>query len=271
MEAEEALDWYRRQKARDQTSRDRSDSLLGHEKTIFLEAMDLMVKHFDAVLTAPGAHALLDDLAFKRKISLIHYGFNLLWSAWDETMAGRYQTAADHWRSIDECPDFLFALEINPPLADQMTDATTIKVETARKTIHKALNSGTESGHLMQQQKQHKDLQALSHVSVQSLGQHLPVREIGVERRSLVQLGGAVAPLTLRLHAIHLALSALTLQSAALFAFEKTVQIEHELWQITIDRIANRGAVLQNELEGLREATFPSAAGVYMARSDEDP
>ncbi len=273
MTAEPAIGWYGRQRDGDRHARERSDSIMGPEKDIFLDAMHLLVSHFDAALTSDKFDILVDDLAFKRKVSLVHYGFNLLWSAWDEALAGRYQAAADHWRSIDECPDFITALEINPRLADEMTDAREIKIRTVRKTIQRALNEsepGSGTDLLRQQQKLQKDLQPLSHVSVQSLGQYLPVNDVGPERRSIVRLGGVVSQLTLRLVAIHLASAASALLTATLFGFQTVVEIEDELWKATTNRLAAHGVVLRNELTALREVTSRSADRLYLARSDED-
>lgn len=273
MTAEGAVVWYERQRDRDRHARERSHSMLGPERDIFLEAMHLFVTHFDAVVTSDEIAALVDDLAFKRKVSLVHYGFNLLWSAWDEALAGRYQAAADHWRSIDECSDFITALEINPELADGMTDKRTIGIGRVRKAIQKALNDwepGSGTDLLRQQQKLHKDLQPLSHVSVQSLGQYLPVNDIDSERRSIVRLGGVVSQLTGRLVAIHLASAASQLLTATLFGFQTVVEIEDQLWKATTNRLAEHGVVLRNELGALREITSRSTERLYLARSNED-
>lgn len=264
--------WYERQKADDHRSRDRSESLLGLERAIFAEAMNLIVRLIDAVLTADTAQDRLADLAFKHKIALVNYGFNLLWSAWNEALAGRYHTATDHFRSIEECPDYLTALWLDPQLSDKWTDVRRLEINKARETIKKSLDmprKGAGADLLKQMQDLAKSRHPLSHVSVQSLSQYLPAIEKDGKRWLVVRLGGAVSRLTLRIVAIQVATSALELLSAALLAFDEILEIELDLFQTTTAKIRALTGILAEEIKALSGDGGGPAAGIYFVRSDE--
>lgn len=262
--------WYQRQKDRDQESKALSESLLGAERDLFANAMALTVSCLDAVFAADEQ---INDQVVKRKISVAHYAFNLLYSAWDETLAGRYSAARDHSRSINECSDFLYALDINPGLANEMTDETTIKIETVRRTIKNALaelDKTKAAGWLTQMQKAAKSVEPFSHVSVKSLGGTLPVMEKLGAKAAVVRLGGAVSPLILRAMAIDLALSALSLLTATVFGFRDVVQVDHDLFKALVSKAHDYIAELAKEIETLRNDCSGTVQAVYFARFDEE-
>jgi hypothetical protein len=274
MVSEQPRQWYDRQKARDGESTELSESLLGSEKAIFVQTMSLLALLYDSAITADKGRELLDDLAFKRKISLVHYGFNLLWSAWTEALAGRYHTATDHWRSIDESGDYLLALEFNPQLAEEMTDIKQIKIKPVRQAIKRGLSRGGAPGNrdlLKRMQDVHQYLDHLSHITVESLGQYLPVKETGGQLTSVVRPGGAVSQLILRHVAIHLAMSALKLLMDAMHSFEAVVGTELQLQIDVLRKIGDSTSVLGKELEALHaKAPRGPVTAIYLARSNEE-
>ena len=263
-------EWYKRQKERDAKARELSESLLGSEGDVFAEAMNLIALLMDDVFASDR----INDLVVKRKISVVSYAFNLLWSSWDETLAGRYQTATDHHRSINEAPDFLMALQLNPGLAHEMTDRTTIKVETALRTIKKALADHLQRTDVHSwftfKQKAGKHGEPFSHISVQALGGSLPVSEKAGRRVAVVRLGGDVSQEILRLVAIELAVSALNLLVAAVFAFEDLTHFEDTVWKDLENRHQHLVAQLGMELEALRAASKGPVGTLYLARTDEE-
>ena len=259
-------DWYGLQAQRDQGSKALSESLLGPEKLLFAEAMGLVLSCLDAVF---ACEQQINDLVIKRKISVVHHAFNLLCSAWGETLAGRYSAAADHFRSIEESPDFLYALDINPQLADERT----IKIETARRTIRDELarlDKGQAHERLAEMQKAAKKIEPFSHISVKSLGGSLPVSEKVGKKAAVVRLGGAVSEFTLRILATQLALSALSLLVAVVFSFRGIVEVDELLWKGLVDRGEQWISRLGKELDALGDRSAGAVEAVYFARFDEE-
>ncbi len=206
--------WYRLQKRSDAQSRTASESLLGPEREVFAEAMALT----EECLHSVGATAPIADLVTMRKISLANHGFNLLWSAWDQALAGRYDAAANHQRSINEIPDFLGALLANPGLADEMGE---IDVHTARRAMKNALEMGrpgTGKEWLRLKQREHKANQPLSHISLDAVNRGLAVYTHEGKKIMALRPGGLVAELNLKLTAIPLAASAVELFAAVAMA-----------------------------------------------------
>lgn len=255
-----------RQRERDLASRQESESLLGREVGIFRESMGLIISLWDEVLSADSIDERLKDLTLKHKLTVLHYGFNLLWAAWEEALAGRYQTATDHFRSIEECPDFLLALWLKPELSNDWTDRTSLNAKTARRTIADALKQpGAGSDLLRSMQIAATGVQAFSHVSVQSLGQALPLKEEEGGMRLLVRLGGEVSPISLTLVAAQIVNSTLQLLGAALLAFDDVVRLEPELFERWFRRIAEHRDTLAGQRDGLRDVA--PAHGLLFAAS----
>ena len=261
-------EWYERQRQRDVEARELSQSLLGPEAKIFADAMSVIASCLDAVFATDR----LDDLVVKRKISVAHYAFNLLCSSWDEALAGRYQTATDHFRSIDEAPDFLTALDVDPSLADQMGDRRSIKVERARRAVQAALKRA-DPGRANERQDARtayaKSLEPLSHISIEALGQYLPVLERDGQTLAVVRPGGAVSRSTLRPVAIHLALSALSLLLAVTNAFYDVTGIQHSDWKAVAEKSGDLVNALGNELAAMREHSTAPVSAVYFAATEE--
>lgn len=245
------VDWYEGQRRRDAESRKLSESLLGPEQAVFSKAMELMARCLDTVFASDQ----INDPVIKRQIGYAQLAFNLLWAAWDQMLAGRYNAASQLERTIDELSDFLQALFINPDLADE-TPAGKLDVDKARRAIRDALDRrqpGTGKRWLAERRRVAKSFQPFSHVSPEAIAR-VPVAVEGGRKYAMVSLGGAVAEPTLRLFAVNLASTAMILMPAAVLAFVDIPGVE-SLWERLPGFCNNSGAELSRVLEQLQ---FPS-------------
>lgn len=201
-----SMQWYEHQRQTDLEARDASWKMLGPERGAFVDAMALAARCLDEVSdTAP-----IRDLVTKRKIAIAHHAFNLLWSAWDAALAGRYVAATGSWRSVADAYEFLLALHANPQLADSI-GRTKVDVHTARRTVRDALeklNPGQGKAWFQKREKAAKEFQAYSHISLESTNSGLAIEVDGDEKVALLRPGGMVSRLTLRQIALSLAASA---------------------------------------------------------------
>jgi hypothetical protein len=230
--------------------------------------VELLARCFDAVLSV----GQINDLATRRKLAVANHAFNLLWSAWDEALAGRYDAATDHWRSIDETPDFLEALSVNPALADEMGKVK-VDVETVRRTITKELNRlmpGEGKRWLNAKQQGDKGLQPLAHVTVEGTSMALAiVVKDGTKTGILRPGGGFVAWLTLRLIAIHLVSASISLLHQMAYAFQDIPEVG-SLWESTGRHVVEQtAATLQKELDAF-SAPKGDPSTIIILRSDEE-
>jgi hypothetical protein len=262
--------WYDRQNQRDRDSCEKSEALLGPEQAIFHEAMSLLLGLSDAVVGADDASERLESVNFQHKVAVVHYGYNLLWAAWREALAGRYQTATDHLRSIQECPEFLLALSLNPALSEDWTDNRPLDIGTdIRRTIRREFDTlGASAGAdlVKRMRGAAKDVQSLSHVSIQSLRKFLPLVERHGQRVLLVRLGGAVSETTLRRACSQLASSAVYILGIALVVF-KGVVVGRELSEAVTAKTIEYQRVLTEQLKTI--AGESSAEVTYFAASVE--
>ena len=272
MTSDNSTEWYEHRFERDKASMERSEAHLGLEKAIFAEAMSLLVRLIDAMLTAEDIDDQIQNINLKHRIAVANYGFNLLSSAWNDALSGRYHAATDHFRSIDECPDFLMALFLDPRLSDDWTDVQGPSIALIRRRISDGIGENRRnSAELMERmQDVAKPIQPLAHVSVQSIGQYLPLVEREGKRWRVVRLGGAVSHVTLRLVAIQIATSAVHLLGAAFWAFDDILKVDLDLLRRYAEAVIARSRALTEQLQALSsEATDPVAHGIYFASSDE--
>jgi len=260
-------EWYESQRKRDSDAIASSESALGPEASVFADAMSVIARCLDAVFASDS----IDNLVVKRKISVAHYAFNLLWSAWNEALAGRYQTATDHFRSIDEAPDFLTALHVDPALANELGAAQrSVKVERARRAVKDALrrvNQSKAGEWEATRLKQAKRVEPLSHVSVEALGQYLPVVTKDGQTLAVVRPGGMASNTTGRVVAIQLALHALQLLLSVTNAFIDVAGVRHSGWVGLAEKSGRLAEVLGKELAGI--GSPESVDAVYFALTDE--
>lgn len=262
-----ASEWYEHQRSKDRRSRELSESYLGPEAQIFVQAMNLTAQCLDAVFTEPK-----DDLTFRRKISVAHYGFNLLYSAWDEALAGRYQTATNHFRSISEVPDFLAALDVDPKLADEMGERNRVKVERARRAVKAALKRGDPAKAIQWEHaltERSKGLQGFSHISLESLGQSLPVIVRDGATQAVLCAGGAVSPFTLRLVAIRIAVSTLDMLLHVTHAFFRDTGLEQAEWLGLATWSGQSADTLSKEIAAIAETRPEPVSVLYLATTRE--
>ena len=214
----------------------------------------------------------VDDLCSRRKIEFGNHAFNLLWSAWDEALCGRYDASRGHSRSIDECRDFLMALIADPNLAERLGDETK-DIHLARRKIRDALDqypAGKGKAFFEQLKNASHDVQALSHVCHEATSGALSVIEKDGETFGVVRPGGAVSGLTLRLQAIALASDAAMLFGVLSAGFLDALDVEDDLWRGAILRADQLGRQLAVEMDAMRVGTKVPISRLYFARTDED-
>ena len=184
-------DWYRHQRAFDAMARDSSEVVLGAEADIYAEAMGLTAQFIDATANRDD----FNSLTVKRMLGAATHSFNLLCSAWDSTLTGRYGAAASHQRSINETPDLLKGLYIEPAFAEQMT-GTESDVKRARRIVRDAYTragSPEAKTFISERQRHIKTLHPFSHLTFEAMGVALGIGVIGGQKVGVLRAGGAPA------------------------------------------------------------------------------
>ena len=226
-----------------------SESLLGPEKQIFAETMELIARYLhDAVGTDR-----VDDLPTKRKVQVGTFGFNLLWTAWTEALAGRYDAASHLRRSIGEAPLYLWAIDSNPHLADEI-GRRQIKVETIRRQIKKDLANLPGYAARSWIQEEGKNDQPYSHVTVDAMNMALAVAIEDERKVATLRPGGAVSVLILRPLALELSSCALMLLGVLPLAFRHVDAVLNHWDQRGRQFVEQASAQVQKELDTLRTA-----------------
>jgi hypothetical protein len=262
--------WYDRQRELDSAARSASESLLGPERRKFANAVGAIARIFDAVSESGS----IDDLQTKRRLSVAVHGFNLLWSAWDEALCGRYDAAADHWRSLDETPDFLKALVANPSLANEDfgSGKSRIDIHTARKAVRDAMNREQPgAGDVWHSERTHgaQAIQTFAHISREAVSVSLGIdRRSGRKEAFIRPGGGVVAHESVRLTAISLAAHAVDLLLAVAVSLQAVVDLQGT-WDTQIKPLAREaGRELEEALQAF--TVDPRALEVIaLLRSDE--
>jgi hypothetical protein len=231
--------WYQALKAIDKANRAKSEAWLGEEKDVFLQAM----ANVNAMLQAVFSEGEIKDLVAKVKAAIAQRAFDLLWSAWDEMLAGRYDAATEHWRSIFESPDFLKALHVEPSLAQEWMNGA-IDVHTARRVINRALRDMGEYDHATERHRDtaeyDKMVQPFSHVTRESSVATLTVRESELGEPLAFMLGPDPSSRMARSMALYLAHEATVLLAACAFTFQDIETAGHA-WERTGRAAADRG------------------------------
>ena len=261
-------DWYEHQKHSDAQSRKAAESILGPEANVFADSMAMIAHCLDIVaISGPP-----NDLPTKRKIGFAIHAFNLLWSAWDATLAGRYDAAASHWRSIEETPDFLMALYADPSCAERMGNQGW-GVGKARQIVKKGMDKeeqGKGREWLASKLESSRGIQPFSHISLEAQGMALGIGTQAGKKIGVLRPGGVLAYPTLRLAAGHLAFDAVILLGAVAVAFSDVRGLE-DLWEGRVRRLSQSWSdVISRELQSMN---VPSGAmdSIVLLRSDEAP
>ena len=252
------MDWYERQRRRDAEGRALSESLLGPELGVFQEAMAIMTRCLGIVRTSDWA----GSLAARRKIQYANHAFNLLWSAWDSMLAGRYDSAAQLERSIDESSDFLMALYADPSFADHIP-ATTKDVYKARRAIRDFLDGGGKgvgTEWFRRREQQAKPHQPFGHVSYETTTS-LPVTFEDGAKVAYVRPGGFVAEPTLRIYACGFAAAASAMMPIFVLAFSDIAEVG-AMWGEMPVICCHQQDIIAEQLEAL---SYPAGEVDFLA------
>lgn len=239
-------DWYNHQREFDVKARLASESVLGVERGTFGTAMGQFANILDrAIEQAPHY-----DLATKRNIPLAVHAFNLLWSAWDAALAGRYDAAASYRRSIAEVSDLLMAIYVEPDFAEQMKGDTR-DIKRARRIFRNALEkhtAGTGANWMKKRLDAAKGVQPFSHVSFEAISAGFGIGTQDGSKIGALRPGGVPSGPTLRVMACELASNALELLAVVAVALsnpqaeelrkqaiEMSTQLSSQLKSISID------------------------------------
>lgn len=269
MTVNQAMQWYEHQKRYDTEARIASEAVLGRELHVFVTAMEVTARSLDLARES-GPEA---DIALKRKIGLATNAFNLLWSAWDAALAGRYSAAANHWRSIDETCDLLRAIELEPAFADRM-GGNKAYVRSARRIIRDGMarNIGGGREWLQSRQSTAKILQPFSHVSVEATGMALGLAEHEGRKVGVLRPGGVPARKSLKLHASCLASDAVRLALAVTSSLTEVTTVQTVYEEEVPNLVSWANTTLAEELAS--EPRGPSSETeviILLASTDEPP
>jgi hypothetical protein len=264
----DAPGWYKRQRARDDECRARSEGLLGSEKELFSEFMGLTASCLDAVF----ANGKFDDLVSRRKIEFGSHAFSLLCTAWDAALCGRYDAAHGHFRATAECCEFLMALIADPSIAERLGDRSK-DIHLARRVVRDRLERGrlgAGRSYLASMQESAKGVQSFSHVCHEATAGVLAVTRTGGETVGVLRPGGAVSRFNLRLVAIQLSTRAAWLFGVLSGGFIDAMGLDDALWRGAIARANEIAKGLGPDIETLALDVGAPLTTIYFARSDED-
>ena len=256
-------DWYEGQRRRDAEGRALSESLLGPELGVFREAMTVMAQCLGRVTASNWP----ESLPTRRKIQYASHAFNLLWSAWDLMLAGRYDAAAQLERPINESADFLMALYANPNLADEIP-ATTKDVYKARRTIRDFLDRGGKGAGtewLRRREREAKSHQPFGHVSHETTTR-LPVTVEEGTKVAYVRPGGFVAEPTLRIHACGLGAAAGAMMPVLVLSFSDIAEVD-AMWGELPEICRRHQKAISEQLEGFE---YPAGEVDFLAFLSSD-
>src|SRR5581483_795267 len=121
--------WYAAMQEKDSLTRHRSETELQHEMAVFLVASNSCVWILDWVMRQP-----VNDEAEKAKLAFGTHAYNLMWSAWNSMLCGRYDVALHSTRSIEECMDFVLAIVAEPSLVEKLSGGK-LEIGDARRKI----------------------------------------------------------------------------------------------------------------------------------------
>lgn len=220
-----ARNWYRQLKEHDDAARTWAEDCLGDEKEVFIRAMAL-VRWMQDRLLAQGA---VEEPTLKAKLAVADRAFVLLWSAWNDALAGRYAAAAEHWRSLIESPQFLIAFSFDSDLARRWLDGRECDIQAAQKTIRRKIRDvGEYDAEKEWDDRSRRDntvVQPYSHVTAQAALSTLAVAqdESGDPKAYLPR--SQQSPRRTREYALFLASAALELLRACSSAFEDQPQL----------------------------------------------
>lgn len=215
-----ASNWLENRRHADAAARTESEKLVLRELRIFCDVMTLGEQYLRLVLSK----GLIADEPTQAKLIVANHAFNLLCSAMDDVLVGRYDAATDHWRSIIESFRFLLALQLNPGLSDKMVRGQ-LKIDVALKTIRDEFTEekypGVDLSWATKMSGEHRRLQPFAHVNLRTASAGLPIQEVAGGRIYTVVPGGVVAPDVVPDSVMFLADAAIDVVGAVFFAFSQ--------------------------------------------------
>lgn len=217
------MDWYEYQWSSDASARLKARELLGPELAAFADAMSAMVTCLEYAV-----EARYEDLAEKYKVGIAVYCFNLLCSAWDDAMTGRFGPARNQVRMITESHDFLVALVGRPGLAHELENGQ-VKVEAALRATRDALNeekSGAGSTWFAERTSEKNPLHDFAHLTRFAIKSGWGTTRDDDKLNGFVRPGGVITKDTLRSTTIMLAVAANSFSKALVYAFPANEKIQ---------------------------------------------
>ncbi len=245
-------------------SRESSERVLGDAADLFAEAMRLTASYIDATAERDD----FESLRVKRMLGWAAYSFNLLVSAWDSMLTGRYAAAAGHQRSINETPDILKALYMDPDFADRMR-GTKEDIKKARQIVRDAYASDGKPEAKTFIESRRRELQPLhkfSHLTFQAVGIGLGIGIYEGEKIGVIRAGGAPANHSLRAMA-----RVITLDAVELAGVVAVVLADSDLSEGPIKELIARASEAIGDQLDHEEVLGGEMDKILLARSDAEP
>ena len=212
MTNDEITEWYQHHQRFDRQARAASERVLGRSGQVFVNSMERIA----TVLNRTPDSMSFEELATMRKLALATHAFNLLCSAWESMLVGRYGAAMAQRRSINETCELLDALLLEPSFAERM-QGNQQDIKAARRIMRKGLKAQKQdpAAWLDRQQEEMKKIQAYSHVSFEALNAGFGVGFVDGERIRVIRPGGSPAHHSLKIVSAMLALDSVGLTTSS--------------------------------------------------------
>jgi hypothetical protein len=214
----DGMSWLDERRRLDSLARDESAEMVRAELSILSQVMGLGHKCLNLAL----AKYPVQDSATQAKVIVANHAFNLLCSAIDDALVGRYGAASDHWRTIIESPRFLTALQLNPALSEKMLKGQ-LKIETVLETIRSEFTlekyPGADLKWVEDMAAEIGRIQPYSHVHLRTASAGYPIDEDDGVRTYRVGPGGLVNEAIGADNVMFLADAAIILVASMFFSF----------------------------------------------------
>lgn len=215
------MSWLEERRRLDGLARDQSAALVKAELGILDEVLTLG----DTCLNLVLAKGPIQDGPTQAKVIVANHAFNLLCSATDDALVGRYGAASDHWRTIIESPRFLTALQLDPSLSKRMLKGQ-LKIDAALSTIRREFTSekypGADLGWVEEMAGEIGRIQPFSHIHLRTASAGYPIDEEDGVKTYRVGPGGFVSEAAAADNVMFLADAAIFLVASMFFTFSST-------------------------------------------------
>ena len=234
------------------------------EADIYAEAMGITAQFIDATPNRDD----FNSLTAKRMLGAATHSFNLLCSAWDSMLTGRYGAAASHQRSINETPDLLVALYTDPGFADRMSGKSEDMNEVRRilRDAHSRAGNPEAKTFIDDRRKQLKPLHVFSHLTFEATGIGLGVGVLDGKKVGVLRAGGAPSERSLVGMARILALDAVELAATV-----AVVLADDDLEHGSVNSLVLRTKTAFDEQLNQDDLPDGEIDKLFLLRSDEAP